>query len=84
MEKTMPRSLPISPSILPDGELETRNCANLVLNAYTITMATRRNEPKAYEAAIRAWLERNPQAAQADAARAVPRPLTPERGGCAR
>ena len=67
----MPRSLPISLSTLPNAELETSNCANFVLTAYTIAITTSRNEPKAYEAAIRAWRERNPGAAQAEAARAV-------------
>jgi hypothetical protein len=69
--ESMPQSLPISQSMLPHAELETSNCANLVLNAYTIAMATSRNEPKAFAAAIRAWRERNPKAAQAEAVRAV-------------
>jgi hypothetical protein len=67
----MLQPLPISLGIVPDAELETRNCTHLVLNAYTIALAIRRNEPKAYEAAIRAWRERNPQATQTEAARAV-------------
>lgn len=67
----MPRSRPISLSILPDAELETSNCATLVLNAYTIAMITSRNEPKAFDAAIRAWRERNPTAAQGEDGRAV-------------
>jgi hypothetical protein len=58
----MRRTLPISLNILPDGDMETRNCATLVLTAYTIAMATHRNERKAFEAAIRAWRERNPEA----------------------
>jgi hypothetical protein len=68
MERAMPRSLPISRSVL---ELETRNCATLVLNAYTIAMTTSRHEPKAFEAAIRAWRERNPEAVEGEAARGV-------------
>jgi hypothetical protein len=48
----MPRSLPISSTTLPDAELEASNCAHLVLNTYTISMMTHRNEPKAFEAAI--------------------------------
>jgi hypothetical protein len=71
MEKSVPQSLPISPSTLPDAGLEARNSANLVLNAYMIAMATSRNEPEAYEAAMRAWRERNPNTAQGEAARAV-------------
>jgi hypothetical protein len=67
----MPRSPPISLGILPDAKLETSNCATLVLNAYTIAMVTRRNEPKAFDAAIRAWRERNAAAAQGEAGRAV-------------
>ena len=67
----MPRSPPTGLSISPDVELETSNCANFVLNAYTIALLTRRNEPKAIEAAIRAWRERNPKASRADAAPAV-------------
>ena len=67
----MRRTLPISLNILPDGDMETRNCATLVLTAYTIAMATQRNERKAFEAAIRAWRERNPEAAEGEAARGV-------------
>jgi hypothetical protein len=67
----MPRSRPISLGILPDAELETSNCATLVLNAYTMALVTRRNEPKAFDAAIRAWQERNPTAAHGEAGRAV-------------
>jgi hypothetical protein len=67
----MPRSLPISFGVRPGTDLEASNCANLVLNAYTMAMMTRGNEPKAYEAAIRAWQERNPDSDQTEAARAV-------------
>jgi hypothetical protein len=67
----MPRTLPISLNILPDGDMETRNCAAFVLTAYTIAMATHRTERKAFEAAIRAWRERNPEAAEGEAARGV-------------
>lgn len=67
----MPRSRPISLSILPDAAVETSNCATLVLNAYTIALIARRNERKAVDAAIRAWRERNPTALQVDAACAV-------------
>jgi hypothetical protein len=67
----MPRTLPISLNILPDGDMETRNCATLVLTAYTNAMATRRTEPRALEAAIRAWRERNPEASDDAAAHGV-------------
>jgi hypothetical protein len=67
----MRRTLPISLNILSDGDMETRNCATLVLNAYIMTMATTRNEPKAFAAAIRAWRERNPEAPEVHAARGV-------------
>jgi hypothetical protein len=43
----------------------------MVLTAYAMTMTIRGSEPKAFEAAVRAWRERNPQAAHDDAARAV-------------
>jgi hypothetical protein len=65
----MPRTLPISLNVLPDGDMETRNCTTFVLTAYTIGMATHRNERKAFEAAIRAWRERNPDAHEGEAAR---------------
>jgi hypothetical protein len=42
-----------------------------VLNAYTIALAIGRDESRAFEAAIRAWRERNPKAAEAEAAPAV-------------
>jgi hypothetical protein len=67
----MPRSLPISLNIMPDEELEEIDSARLVLNAYSLAMAMSRHEPKAFEAAIRAWRECNPQAAQGADARAV-------------
>lgn len=67
------RALPISLSVLPDTDLETHNCAVFVLNAYTLAMATHRNEPKAFEAAIRAWRERNAEATEGAAARDVAR-----------
>jgi hypothetical protein len=65
------RTLPISLNILPDGDMATRNCAAQVLTAYTIAMATHRNERRAFEAAIRAWRERHPEAPEGEAARGV-------------
>ena len=55
-------SRPTSFDVIPDGELKTSNTAVVVLNAYTTTMALSRDERKAFDAAVRAWRERNPSA----------------------
>ncbi len=64
-------SRPIDFSIIPDDKLKTANTSVLVLNAYTMAMALRRDERWAVEAAIRAWRERNPNAGPAEASPAV-------------
>jgi len=64
----MPQNLSRS---APGTDLETTNSTAMVLTAYAMTMTIRGSEPKAFEAAVRAWRERNPQAAHDDAARAV-------------
>jgi hypothetical protein len=58
----MQRTCPISLNVLPDEDLEASNLAQLVINAYSMTMSLTRNEPKAFDAAVRAWQERNPNA----------------------
>jgi hypothetical protein len=58
----MPRMRPISLNVIPDLDLEARNTAQLVLNAYKTTMVFSHNEKKAFNAAVRAWRERNPNA----------------------
>lgn len=58
----MHRSLPISLNVLPDEEFETGNLAQLVINAYTMAMSVTHNEQKAFDSAVRAWRERNPNA----------------------
>jgi hypothetical protein len=55
-------SLPISLNVRPDEELEASNLTHLVINAYSIAMAVSRNEKKAFDSAVRAWRERNPNA----------------------
>ncbi|MFZ2006912.1 MAG: hypothetical protein WB697_09520 [Stellaceae bacterium] len=56
----MQRNLPISLNVIPDEELEESNLAQAVINAYSIGMAVTRNEQKAFNSAVRAWRERNP------------------------
>jgi hypothetical protein len=67
----MPRTRPISLSVLPDAELEANDTAHVVLQAYTAAMTVARNEQKAFDAAVQAWLERHPMAAPGDGATAV-------------
>jgi hypothetical protein len=58
----MQRNLPISLNVIPDEDLEATNLAQTVINAYAIAMAVTRNEQKAFDSAVRAWRERNPDA----------------------
>jgi hypothetical protein len=67
----MRRNQPISLSVIPDAELEADNLAHVVINAYTAAMTFGRNERKAFEAAIRAWRERNPNASPEEGPPAV-------------
>jgi hypothetical protein len=53
-------SRPIVVDNVPDGELKAANTAVVVLNAYTTAMTFTRNERRAFDAALRAWRERNP------------------------
>jgi hypothetical protein len=55
-------SRPIVFDNVPDGELKAANTAVVVLNAYTTAMTFTRNERRAFDAALRAWRERNPNA----------------------
>jgi hypothetical protein len=64
-------SRPINFSTVPDDELKAANTSVLVLNAYALTMALRRDERRAFEAALRAWQERNPNAGREEASPAV-------------
>jgi hypothetical protein len=66
----MPRS-PISLNVVPDADLEATNTAHVVLNAYTTAKTFSRNEKKAFDAGIRAWRERNPNAPTEEGAAAV-------------
>jgi hypothetical protein len=54
-----------------DNELKTANTTAVVLNAYTTMMVVPRNERKAFQAAVRAWQERNPNASREQAPPAV-------------
>jgi hypothetical protein len=67
----MQRTLPISLNVRPDAELEESNLAQAVINAYSIGMAVTRNEQKAFDSAVRAWRERNPDASIEEGQRAV-------------
>ena len=58
----MRRDRLISLNAPPDEELEASNLARLVINAYTTAMAITRDDRKAFESAVRAWRERNPNA----------------------
>jgi hypothetical protein len=71
MEKAMTQGTPISPSELPDAELEKSNLAQMVINAYTMGMAVMRDERKAFDSAVRAWRERNPNASPVEGPPAV-------------
>jgi hypothetical protein len=64
-------SRPLSFDVISDGELKASNTAVVVLNAYTITMALSRDERKAFDAAVRAWRERNPVASPEEGPPAV-------------
>jgi hypothetical protein len=64
-------SRPISFDTIPEGKLKTSNTAAIVLNVYTTTMTLTRNEPKAFDAAVRAWRERNQNASPEKGPRAV-------------
>jgi hypothetical protein len=69
--KYMQRNRPISLNDLPDTELEASNLAQMVINAYSTTMAVTRNEQKAFDSAVRAWRERNPNASPEEGPPAV-------------
>jgi hypothetical protein len=43
-------------------DLEASNLAQLVINAYSTAMALTRDERRAFQSAVRAWRERNPNA----------------------
>ena len=62
---------PISPDIIPDEGLETSGTAVVVLNAYSTAMTRVRNEQKAFDAAVLAWLELNPTASPEEGPTAV-------------
>lgn len=65
------RNQPISLNVLPDEELEATNLAQMVFNAYTMTMTLSRNEQMAFDSAVRAWRAHNPNASPDDGATAV-------------
>jgi hypothetical protein len=56
---------------VPDDELKAANTAVVVLNAYTTFITLHRDGRKAFEAAMRAWRERNPNACPEEAPPAV-------------
>jgi hypothetical protein len=49
-------------NVLADEDLAASNLAQLVINAYTMAMSFTHDEHKAFDAAMRAWRERNPNA----------------------
>ena len=62
LQKEGEMSRPIDFSTIPDDELKVANTSVLVLNAYITAMTLGRDERKAFDAAVRAWRERNPNA----------------------
>jgi hypothetical protein len=52
----------MSLNVLPDEDLAASNLAQMVINAYVTAMTVTRNEQKAFDSALRAWRERNPNA----------------------
>ena len=48
--------------LVPGKNSETASLAQLVTDAYTTAMTLTRNERRAFDAAVRAWRERNPNA----------------------
>jgi hypothetical protein len=67
----MSRVRPDSLNAIPDADLEATICAQIVIHAYTVRMAAARNEREAFDTAVRAWLERNPNASPEEGSRAV-------------
>lgn len=67
----MQRSRPIRLSVVPTPELEASTLAQIVINAYTTAMTLTRNEPKAFDSAVRVWRERNPNASPEEGPPAV-------------
>lgn len=67
----MPRSRPISLSIMPDVASEASDTAHIVLEAYTTAMTLARNEQKAFDVAVWAWRKRHPKASREDGEDAV-------------
>ena len=62
---------PTSGKLLPDDALEASNLTQLVINAYTTARVFTRDERRAFEAAVRAWRERNPNASPEEGPPAV-------------
>ena len=67
----MYRSRPISLNIIPDVDPQAGNTAVIVLHAYTAAMKVTGNSQKAFDAGVRAWRERNPDASPEQAPPAV-------------
>jgi hypothetical protein len=67
----MPRSRPISLSVMPDADLDASDTAQVVLQAYTTAMTFARNEQKAFDTAVWAWRKRHPKASPEDGEAAV-------------
>jgi hypothetical protein len=62
---------PIGDKEQHDDDLEASNLAQLVINAYTTAVASTRDERRAFDAAVRAWRERNPNASPEEGPPAV-------------
>lgn len=62
---------PISLNVVPDADLEASNTAHVVLNAYTTAKTVSHDEIRAFDAGVRAWRERNPNAAAEEGPPAV-------------
>lgn len=67
----MQRSRSINLDVMLDEDLEASNLAQMVIDAYSTAMAVTRNEQKAFNSAVRAWQERNPNASPEEGQTAV-------------
>lgn len=67
----MSKDITISLSKVAEADLEASNTAHVVLNAYATAKNFSHDERKAFDAGVRAWLERNPNAVAKEGAAAV-------------
>jgi hypothetical protein len=58
-------------NLVPDLDLEVSNTAHVVLSAYRTAKTFSHDERKAFDAGVRAWRERNPNASPEEGPPAV-------------